>query len=280
MPELPEVETVCRNLNDCIKGKVITKAEVLCQRLRVGSDLSPDFAALLAKHKILGVRRRGKYILIDLDQDLTLLFHLGMTGKLLMQPINKDKAKHDHIIIYLGDSEKLVFNDTRRFGLAEVHNTKDIPFIKHFKNMGAEPLEDSFTGKTLYASLSARKTPIKTALLNQDIVAGLGNIYVCEVLFRTGISPFRPSDKVTLQESDALCLAIKQILTAAIAAGGTTFRDYRHTDGSKGAFVNELMIYGKEKKTCHSCELCSTCKGVEKVTIGGRGTYYCPVRQK
>ena len=214
-----------------------------------------------------------------MDKAKALLIHLGMTGKLLLKDKDSPHEKHDHIVFDFRD-KSLIYNDIRRFGFVDLYDTDSLWQVKSLRDMGQEPLSDSFTGKTLKAALKGRKAPIKICLLDQNIVAGLGNIYVCEALFKARISPLRQGDSLNEKESELLCYYIKEILSESIAAGGTTFRDYRHSDGSKGEFVNNLFVYGKAGQTCSWCESKDTCSGIVKIKQGGRGTFYCPVLQK
>ena len=277
MPELPEVETVRRELAATLTGKKIESVAVYCNRLR---NIIPDsFETAVAGLTVREVQRRGKYLILQTDKGKSLLIHLGMTGKLLLKDKDSVSEKHDHIVFSF-KVKKLVYNDIRRFGLVALYDTDSLYQLKSLQEMGQEPLSDSFTGKSLKATLKGKKTPIKVCLLDQNIVAGLGNIYVCEALFKARISPMRQGDSLSDKEAELLCYYIKEILSESINAGGTTFRDYRHSDGSKGEFVSQLFVYGKAGQVCPWCKLKDSCSGIAKINQGGRGTFYCPVLQK
>ncbi len=277
MPELPEVETVCKELSATLTGKRIESVDVRCTHLR--NPIPPTFSSSLAGLYITNIKRRGKYLIISLNKGKSLLIHLGMTGRLLLKKKDSQREKHDHIIFSFDDNN-LVYNDTRRFGMVALYNSDSLIKVKALSEMGPEPLSDSFTGDVLRDSLKGKKAPVKICLLDQTVVAGLGNIYVCEALFKAGISPMRQGDSLTKKEADLLCLKIKDILNESITCGGTTFRDYRHSDGSKGEFVSHLFVYGKEGQVCSWCNFANKCQGIKKVNQGGRSTFYCPHLQK
>jgi len=277
MPELPEVETVRKELSAVLTGQRIESAAVYCNRLR--NPIPDSFAADVAGLTVHEVQRRGKYLIILTDKEKALLIHLGMTGKLLLKSKDSQLEKHDHIVFDFAD-KKLVYNDIRRFGVVALYDKDSLYRIKALREMGQEPLSDDFTGDSLRASLKGRKAPIKICLLDQTVIAGLGNIYVCEALFKAGISPLRQGDSLTEKESELLCYYIKEILSESVKAGGTTFRDYRHSDGSKGEFVSHLSVYGRAGQVCSWCNLKDSCGGIVKINQGGRGTFYCPVLQK
>lgn len=277
MPELPEVETVCRELSKSLTGEKIESVQVFCPRLR--NPLPDSFAKQVAGLTVQNVQRRGKYLIVNLNNNRSLLIHLGMTGKLLLKDKDSPPEKHDHIVFAFKD-KVLVYNDVRRFGLVALYDSDSVYTVKSLRDMGQEPLSDSFTGLSLQAALKGKKASIKTCLLDQGIVAGLGNIYVCEALFQSRISPLRAGDSLTDKEAELLCRKIKEILTESIACGGTTFRDYRHSDGSKGEFVAKLFVYGKAGQKCSWCDFADKCGGVIKTVQGGRSTFYCPLLQK
>jgi len=273
MPELPEVETVCAYICKTFKGEKIIKAEVFRFDLRKGTSVPQDFIKRVTGAKITDVKRRGKYILVYLSSGEIMTVHLGMTGRFIVHDCSYKKAKHDHIILYFKSEKCLVFSDTRRFGMVDLAPAKTA--LKRFASMGVEPLSADFNPPSFLQKIKGRKVPIKQALLDQKIVAGLGNIYVCEALFEAGISPLRAAEKITFKEAGKLVPIIKNILQKSIAAGGTTFRDYRSAEGKKGAFVNSLLVYGKEGEKCVNCG-----HKIVKIIQGGRGTFFCEKCQK
>lgn len=279
MPELPEVETVCRYLREHISGEEIKKATVNRYELRKGTRIPYNFISRIEGQVIDTVKRRGKYILIHLRGKDVIVGHLGMTGKLLVQESTQAIDKHSHVILDFVSGKKLVFSDPRRFGLillVEENEVKELPF---FKNMGIEPLGEEFSGEYLKEKLNKTRIPIKTELLDQSIVAGLGNIYVCEALFICGISPLRPAKEISISQARILVSTIKELLQRAISAGGTTFRDYRGSDGKKGAYISQLLVYGREGERCEECNWKKVCEGIKKISLNGRATYYCPRKQ-
>ena len=273
MPELPEVETVCAYICKTLKGEKITAAEVFRFDLRKGTSIPQDFVKRVTGTKITDVKRRGKYILVYLSSEEIMTVHLGMTGRFIVHDCPYKKAKHDHIILFFEGEKCLVFSDARRFGMVDLSPAKTA--LQRFSAMGAEPLSPDFNPTAFLQKLKGRKAPIKQALLDQKIIAGLGNIYVCEALFEAGISPLRAAEKITPKEAEKLVPIIKNILQKSIAAGGTTFRDYRSAEGKKGTFVNSLLVYGKEGEKCVNCG-----HKIVKIMQGGRGTFFCKKCQK
>ncbi len=279
MPELPEVETVCRYLNEHISGETVKQATVNRYELRKGTRIPYNFVPRITGQTVKSVNRRGKYILIHLSKDDVVIAHLGMTGKILVHAEMQPVEKHDHVLLEFASGKELVFSDPRRFGLILMVEEKELYELPILKGMGIEPLEDGFTGEYLKDKLSTTKIPVKTALLDQTIVAGLGNIYVCEALFISNISPLRPAKEVSLGQAKTLVSVIKDLLLKSIEAGGTTFRDYRHSDGKKGEFVNQLLVYGREGQTCEDCNWKNACEGIKRISLNGRATFYCPRKQ-
>ena len=259
MPELPEVETICRYLKKILINQKILSVEVNTEKLR---RPVPSFLHSLLQEKIIiDIYRRAKYIIIMLDNNLHLIIHLGMTGKLLY---NSSTRKHDHVIFYLNDDQRLVFNDPRRFGSIEIlTNIKDF-----FAKLGPEPLDENCNGIFLYKQLQKRTMSIKNALLNSAIIAGIGNIYASEILFAAKISPLKPANLLSEQDCDTLMIAIKEVLSKAITAGGTTLQDYRTPYNTKGYFQNELQVYQRQNCSyCHNPIIC--------IKQAGRSTFYC-----
>jgi formamidopyrimidine-DNA glycosylase len=275
MPELPEVETVRRGLALKMTGRHIVKAELRRQDLR--RPFPPMLARTLTGAKIGKLARRGKYILIELDDNGTLLLHLGMSGRITAGPADLPHAPHDHVVLTLDDGTVVRFNDARRFGLLDYMRRGEEAAHPLLAGMGPEPLEAGFDGKYLARKLAGKMTPIKAALLDQKIVAGLGNIYVCEALYRAGLSPQRLAATVTGARADKLAKAIHETLTDAIQAGGSSLRDYVQADGELGYFQHRWAVYGREGEPCPGC----TCKeGVRRIVQSGRSTFFCAKKQR
>jgi len=275
MPELPEVETVRRGLALKMTGRRITHAELRRQDLR--RPFPPMLSRRLAGAAVGKLKRRGKYILIELDDTGTLLLHLGMSGRITTGDATTPHARHDHVVLTLDDGTVVRFNDARRFGLVDYIKRGAEAAHPLLAGMGPEPLEPGFDGKYLAERLAGKMTPIKAALLDQKIVAGLGNIYVCEALFRAGVSPRRLAATCTGARADKLAAAIKSVLTEAIEAGGSSLRDYVQTDGELGYFQHHWAVYGREGERCPGC----TCKeGVRRIVQSGRSTFYCAKKQR
>jgi formamidopyrimidine-DNA glycosylase len=275
MPELPEVETVRRGLALKMTGRKIVEAELRRQDLR--RPFPPMLARTLTGSRIGKLSRRGKYILIELDDNGTLLLHLGMSGRITAGPVGVPHATHDHVILTLDDGTVVRFNDARRFGLLDYMRRGEESAHPLLAGMGPEPLEPGFDGKYLEQKLAGKMTPIKAALLDQKIVAGLGNIYVCEALYRAGLSPRRLAATVTGARATKLAAAIKETLNDAIEAGGSSLRDYVQADGELGYFQHRWAVYGREGEPCPGC----TCKeGVQRIVQSGRSTFFCAKKQR
>ena len=275
MPELPEVETVRRGLALKMTGRKIVAAELRRQDLR--RPFPPMLARTLTGAAIGKLTRRGKYILIELDDNGTLLLHLGMSGRITAGPADVPHAPHDHVVLTLDDGTVVRFNDARRFGLLDYMRRGEEAAHPLLADMGPEPLEPGFDGKYLAQRLAGKMTPIKAALLDQKIVAGLGNIYVCEALYRAGISPRRLAATVTGTRTEKLATAIKATLSDAIEAGGSSLRDYVQADGELGYFQHQWAVYGHEGEPCPGC----TCKeGVRRIVQSGRSTFFCAKKQR
>ena len=277
MPELPEVETVARGLRLPLEGQRLAKVEVRVPALRW--PLRKDLAQKLTGRRVLSVGRRAKYLLIQLEGEEVLLAHLGMSGRILMVPKGADVApeKHDHIVFTTEAGTEIRFNDARRFGMVDLVAAHSLEQHKLLEGLGPEPLGNEFSGPVLAAALEGKVTPIKAALLDQRVVAGLGNIYVSEALFESGIAPRRLARTVQGERAEKLVHAVKSVLTRAIAAGGSSLRDYVQTSGELGYFQHQWSVYGKEGEPCPGC----TCgKGVRRIVQSGRSTFYCAVRQR
>ena len=280
MPELPEIETIRRGLLPALKGKVIARVDLRRADLRI--PLPRDLKKRLEGVRIVDIGRRAKYLLIELESGDSCVVHLGMSGRLF---IEKDAARppgsHDHVMVTMDDGVRVTLNDPRRFGLVTVLRKADLPRHKLFAAIGPEPLAPEFVGAVLAAALAGKKTSIKAALSDQRLVAGLGNIYVCEALFQSGISPKRRAGTVKGDKAEALVRAIKEVLNDAIASGGSSLRDYIQPSGELGYFQHRWAVYDKDGKPCPGCD-CNVAKtgGVKRIVQGGRSTFYCPRRQR
>jgi len=276
MPELPEVEIVRRGLEPALSGKIIRSANIRRRDLRI--PIPENFARTIQERSVLKVRRRGKYILIFLESNAVIIMHLGMSGRIkIYDPGDPyELQKHDHVIIHMQQGAQIVFNDTRRFGMLYLSTANDWEKEKPFSSMGPEPLGNGFHGPFLEERLHGRKTSIKAALLDQSIVAGLGNIYVCEALYGAGIHPMREAGKVRGKEAQCLVDQIRQVLQKAIKAGGSSLKDYHHTDGTLGYFQNAFSVYDREDEKCPDCTCDDT---VRRIVQAGRSSFFCPVKQ-
>ena len=286
MPELPEVETVRRGLLSSLEGHRIT--HVLARRPDLRFPLPDHFAERLTGARVLHLRRRAKYMLADLDTGETLVMHLGMTGRFEIEAHGEtvipggfalkapQGAKHAHVVLDTDAGRRLTYVDARRFGFMGLIPTDRLDQHPWFKDMGPEPLGPDFTLAALAEALRGRSQAIKTLLLDQRVVAGLGNIYVCEALHRAHISPLKPGGKVQRPKLAALVEAVRAVLEDAIEAGGSTLRDFQAADGSLGYFQHSFKVYGREDEPC----LNPGCRGTIKRKVqGGRSTFYCPVCQ-
>ncbi|GAA3859095.1 bifunctional DNA-formamidopyrimidine glycosylase/DNA-(apurinic or apyrimidinic site) lyase [Celeribacter arenosi] len=283
MPELPEVETVRRGLEPSMSGSRITRAEVNRPDLRW--PFPPDMAARLTGARVERLRRRSKYILADLDSGETLLIHLGMSGRMtvsgdpLGQFVHDHPAaeKHDHVVIHLDNGARITFNDPRRFGAMDLIDTAMCDTHPLLAKLGPEPLGNAFNEAHLIAAFAGRRMPVKSALLDQRIVAGLGNIYVCEALFRTGTHPARLAGRIGKPRVAALVPVIRAVLSEAIEAGGSSLRDYRQADGELGYFQHSFAVYGREGEPCSS----DGCTGtIRRLVQSGRSSFFCPSCQR
>ena len=279
MPELPEVETVCRGLAKVLVGARIVAATAHRKDLR--APLTKNLGAKLVGRRIIGVTRRAKYILIGLDDGHTLLLHLGMSGRMTLMRENAPLQKHDHISLSFDNGFHARFNDPRRFGYCDLIATNKLFAHKLLRSLGVEPLSDDFTPIKLAALLKNRKTAIKLAIMDQRLVVGVGNIYACEALFLAGLHPERAAGSCKPDEIRKLTAAIRKTLNAAIKAGGSSLRDYVQADGELGYFQHQFAVYGREGMQCPDCDcVISKTKGIRRITQGGRSTFYCPSKQK
>jgi formamidopyrimidine-DNA glycosylase len=283
MPELPEVETVRRGLAPVMEGTVIAQADVNRPDLRW--PFPENMAERLTGQRVERLRRRSKYILADLSSGETLLIHLGMSGRMLISgdPLGQfthdhpAAQKHDHVVFHMENGARITFNDPRRFGAMDLLETANAEHHKLLSALGPEPLSNDFHESILIEALKDRNTPVKSALLDQRIVAGLGNIYVCEVLFRAGISPKRKAGQIATARVGAMVPIIRTVLEEAIEAGGSSLKDFRQADGELGYFQHSFDVYGREGEPCHS----EGCSGtITRVVQSGRSSFYCPTCQR
>lgn len=280
MPELPEVETVCRGLAARLAGGRLVR--VVQRRPDLRFPLPDRLAARLTGRRVEAVGRRGKYILVHLDDAEVLIVHLGMSGRLVIAPAPAPApGAHDHIVLETEDGAVVTFNDARRFGMMDLVAAGDLERHKALATLGPEPLNAEFNAGYLAAGLAGRITPIKAALLDQRLVAGLGNIYVCEALFRAGLSPRRLAANVAGRRAGRLVEAVKAVLEEAIAAGGSSLRDYVQASGELGYFQHAWRVYDREGQACRGCR-CDLARtgGVRRIVQSGRSSFFCPVRQR
>lgn len=278
MPELPEVETVRRGLAPVMEGAVIARAEVNRPDLRW--PFPPDMGARLAGRQVKGLRRRSKYILADLDDGHSLLIHLGMSGRMLVSgdPLGRfvhdhpAPEKHDHVVLHMDNGARITFNDPRRFGAMDLLVTDTADTHPLLAKLGPEPLGNGFHEGYLTPLLRSRRTPIKSALLDQRIVAGLGNIYVCEALYRARISPLRRASAVAEDRLARLVPIVRDVLGEAIDAGGSSLRDFRRADGELGYFQHRFDVYDREGQPCPTPG-CGHL--VRRKVQSGRSSFYC-----
>ena len=279
MPELPEVETVMRGMAAKLEGRTIARAAV--NRPDMRWPFPPGLAQRLTGARVTGFRRRAKYILMRLDCGDSVLIHLGMSGRMLIGPNRPNQeTPHEHVVLETDDGWRVGFVDPRRFGSVDLVRTDKEEQHRLLVGLGPEPLSDDFDVAALDAALDGKKTPIKAALLDQSIVAGLGNIYVCEALFRSGISPRRVAATVKGARAARLVPEIKATLAEAIAAGGSSLRDYVQPDGELGYFQHAWKVYGREGEPCPDCPGTPACDGVRRIVQSGRSTFYCPRSQR
>ena len=283
MPELPEVETVRRGLLPVMQGREIAHAEVRRPDLRW--PFPKDMATRLTGQTVTALRRRSKYILADLSSGETLIIHLGMSGRMLISGDQLGQfhhesvapSKHDHVVLDMSGGARITFNDARRFGAMDLAPTDAVEAHWLLSDLGPEPLSNAFHEDYLADRLRGRNTPIKSALLDQRVVSGLGNIYVCEVLFRAGLSPKRKAGRISESRIRRLVPIIRDVLTEAIDAGGSSLRDYRQADGELGYFQHTFRVYDREDLPC----VTPGCTGtIKRIVQSGRSSFYCPQCQR
>ena len=291
MPELPEVETVRAGLAPVLEGHAFTHVEIRRGDLRV--PFPNDFVRRLTGRNVTRLWRRAKYLMAELDSGETFVIHLGMSGRIAVFADGKEQklgtfvypasppeaglGKHDHVVMRTDAPARIVFTDHRRFGLMTLIDTLKLDEHRLFDGLGVEPLSEAFDAAYLARALKGKKTPIKSALLDQRVIAGLGNIYVCEALYRAHISPRRLAKSVSKERAAVLAREIKAVLQEAIVAGGSSLRDHRRTDGEMGYFQKTFFAYDREGEACRT----KRCKGrIKRIVQAGRSTFYCPSCQR
>ena len=282
MPELPEVETVVQGLLTVITGKLIKTVTINRPNLRW--PFPKGMKERLEGNVVLNVNRRSKYILVELSLGETMIMHLGMSGRVL---IHQGKAqnnhenfyfnqpeieKHDHVIFDFEEGIRVVYNDPRRFGAIDVCNSMELSTHKMISNLGIEPLSNQFNADFLIEKFKGSKTTIKAALLNQRHVCGLGNIYVCEALWRSGISPLKLAGQIKINKIEFLTTAIRKVLLEAISSGGSSLKDFKNTEGTLGYFQHNFNVYDSEGNSCKTVGCCET---IKKIVQAGRSTFFC-----
>ena len=270
MPELPEVETVKRTLNSLIVGKYIDRVTVHLPRIIQRPDDIDAFAMELVGHTIQGVERRGKFLRIILD-GLVLVSHLRMEGRYGLYPEDEPLEKHTHVVFHFSDGTELRYKDVRQFGTMHLFRTGEDLTNKPLMKLGLEPLDESFTLEAFRKAIGKRSTKIKVALLNQEYVVGIGNIYVDESLFKVGIHPEQPANTLTDEQFELLHQSIIDTLLEAVQAGGSTIKSYVNGQGEVGMFQHQFKIYGRQNQPCEHCGTM-----IVKTVVGGRGTHTCP----
>ncbi|AMJ62364.1 bifunctional DNA-formamidopyrimidine glycosylase/DNA-(apurinic or apyrimidinic site) lyase [Bosea sp. PAMC 26642] len=289
MPELPEVETVRRGLEPAMLGQVFARIEQNRPDLRF--PLPQRFVERLTGRKVEALSRRAKYLIADLDDGQALIMHLGMSGRFVVEapgtpPVEPGAyyneigrhLQHDHVVFHLGSGARVTYNDVRRFGFMDLVPRADLTASKHFAGMGIEPLGNELSGETLAKLFAGKFAPLKAALLDQRLVAGLGNIYVCEALFRAGLHPEAPAGSIATATgrprpaAHELARIIREVLEEAILSGGSTLRDFAQTDGSLGYFQHRFKVYDREGQPCTApgCVM-----AVKRLVQSGRSTFYC-----
>ena len=283
MPELPEVETVRRGLALAMEGRRIDGVRVARRDLR--RPLPDDFEERITGRTVTAIGRRAKYLTIELDDGTVVLAHLGMSGRMTIDDGRPGRPEHhaghssahEHIVFVLGNATMIRYSDPRRFGLMDLARRDSLDRHVLLAHLGPEPTSEAFDGPMLAGRLAGKRTPIKAALLDQRVVAGLGNIYVCEALYAAGISPKRLAANVGAEKADRLATAIRETLAEAIEAGGSTLRDHVAPDGELGYFQHRFKVYDREGRPCPGCNCDSV---VRRIVQSGRSTYYCPKRQR
>ncbi len=276
MPELPEVETVVKGLRPLVEEKIVTGVEIREEKMiAFPEDNIPAFKEELIGSKIEAVNRRGKYIIFELNNNKNMVIHLRMTGKLLVKEVKEYRDKHTHVIFSLNDGQEIRFNNIRKFGRVYLIDKNHPEQAGGLADLGPEPLSDQLTVDDFKKLFENRRALMKSLLLNQHFVAGIGNIYADEILFRSGIRPDRTADTLTESEKEKIYHNMREILQKGIIYGGTSFSDYVNAFGEKGSFQEELRVHQRQGEECYSCGTI-----IEKIKVSGRSTYFCPQCQK
>lgn len=276
MPEMPEVEIIRRHLDAKLAGKKISDIEILLPRQLKQPESPEAFAGMCCGSVIEAMERRGKYLLLRLMGGIRILFHLRMTGSLVyVEAGHTYENAHIRAIFYLDDGSRLYFADIRTFGVICGLSPEELSAVKGLAEMGPEPLSQDFTADYLYGLAQKTRMPIKNLLLDQRKIGGIGNIYADEALFLARVHPKRQADSLSLEEAKSLQEAVNQVIAAGIKDGGTTFRDYRNAEGSKGTHQEHLYVYHRQGEPCRECGVL-----IEYTKVGGRGTHYCPMCQR
>lgn len=270
MPEMPEVEIIRRYLDQQLTGHRIMNLEILLPR-QIKWPTPEGYRAMAIGRAVEHVKRRGKYLLMELDNGNELVFHLRMTGRLVYEPEGQNHDSYARLLFQLDDGSLLVYGDTRTLGAVYALPPGERWRLHGLSEMGPEPLSADFTPDYLLEAVSKRRTPIKTLLLNQNVIGGIGNIYADESLFLAGIHPLRPALSLSAAECQRLYTAINHVIAAGIEDGGTTFRDYQNGEGKQGHHQDHLMVYNRKGEPCRNCGT-----PIEKIMVGGRGTHFCP----
>jgi formamidopyrimidine-DNA glycosylase len=277
MPELPEVESLRRILARSAVGRTIVRTRIGAKSLRRRVPI--DFSSSIAGRRITALSRRAKYLIVEFDGDDVLLVHLGMSGSLTHRGDGfgdgEFDPRHDHLEFSLDDGSRLVFNDPRRFGMVRLIARAALASTAELKALGPEPLSREFNASYLASKARGRRVAIKNLIMDQRIVAGIGNIYAAEILFRAKVRPTRRAGRVTRAELEKIAAAVPPILRAAIGRAGTTFRSYRDSRGQPGRFAERLRVYGREGEPCYTCST-----PIRNVIVGGRASFYCPKCQR
>ncbi|HEU5328192.1 MAG TPA: bifunctional DNA-formamidopyrimidine glycosylase/DNA-(apurinic or apyrimidinic site) lyase [Thermomicrobiales bacterium] len=272
MPELPEVETVRRGLAAQITGRTFTGVSFLEWPRTLAAPAPDAFAARLAGRQVLAVRRRAKFIVLDLTGGEHLIIHLRMTGQVRVLPAAAPRDRFERVAFAFADGDELRFSDIRRFGRIALHDDQEL--VERFHDLGPEPLDPSWQTADFFAALITRRTRLKPLLLDQTFLAGLGNIYADEALFRAHLHPLTLASAITPEQAAALHGAIRAVLTEAIASGGTTFSNYRDAFGQAGDYYERRRVYGRAGEPCPACGA-----QITRIVVGGRSTHFCPVCQ-
>lgn len=274
MPELPEVETVRRGLEPVLVGQRFECVVLNRPDLRI--PFPEGFVETIEGQRVQAVSRRSKYLLLRLENNHNIIIHLGMSGRVVVYPSKRNRQEtHDHVCFYLDDGKEIVFNDPRRFGLMTLIEQSELERHPLLAHLGPEPLTEAFTAHTLIAAFQGKKAPVKTMIMDNHVVVGVGNIYAAESLFRAKISPQRPAGQVTAQEAEILVAVIKNVLEDALQSGGSTLRDYVRSSGDPGYFQHHFAVYDREGKPCERCD-----GTIIRFKQAGRSSFACDRCQK